>query len=277
MKKNLFLFIFLFSSLLTSAQKYTYEDVSSEPASKNKRSPSQDKLDVNKLRFGAFIAPSLTWMHPVASASDDGRYHVSSKGSRAGYQWGLVAEYYFADNYGFVSGFNIELAGGKLMSTANTNHVDTTLPNTVISANMNYKLQYIDIPFALKLRSDELPKTGMRIFGQIGLTVAFNISRKANYDVVYNAADTIRVTASGSNEILKGTLATPPIMLQLNVGAGIEYPITEKLFFFTGLYFNNGFLPTAINPQNFELGYKGSFTNPNTRLNSFALRVGLFF
>lgn len=262
----------------TYAQKYVYEDVSSEPNNaKGRQAPSEKHIDVNKLRFGAFFAPTLTWMHPASAASNDGHYRVTSKGSKTGYCWGLIAEYYFAENYGFVTGFNVDVAGGRIVSNANTAKVDTTLANTVISSDLNYRLQYLEVPFALKLRSDELPKTGMRVFGQIGLTLAFNISKKASYEVTYNDAAANTQTISGNNEILKGSLSAAPVMVQLNVGAGIEYPITEKLYFFTAISFNNGFLPSAINTQNIDLGYKGSFTNPNTRLNSFALRIGLFF
>ena len=224
-----------------------------------------------------FFAPTISWMHPTSSASNDGHYNVSGKGSKTGYIWGLIAEYYFAQNYGLVTGFNINLSGGKLAASPNTAKIDTAQPNTVLNSNIDYKLQYLEIPFALKLRSDELPKTGIRVFGQIGLTMAINISKKATYTIYYTDQNAARQSVSGSNETLNGSLATAPLMLQLNVGAGLEYPITEKLYFFTGLYFNNGFLPTAINPQNFKLGYQGSFNYPNIRLNSFALRIGLFF
>lgn len=276
MKKIFWLFVFIGCTSAAMAQKYVYEDVSSDktPTTHNNKS---NKIDVNKLRFGAYFAPTQAWMHPAASVSDDGHYHVSSQGSKTGYCWGLVAEYYFAQNYGIATGFNVDLAGGKISSTANVPKLDTTQPNTLTKADMNYKLQYLEIPFALKLRSDELPKSGMRVFGQIGLTAAFNISKKATYDISYKDASGTDQSVSGSNETLKGSLATAPILIQLNVGAGVEYPITEKLYFFTALFFNNGFLPSAINPQNFDLGYKGSFTNPNTRLNSFALRIGLYF
>jgi len=218
-------------------------------------------------------------MHPTASQSNDGHYLVNSKGGKAGYSWGLMAEYFFAPNYGIATGFDLSTTGGKIESTLNPNKVDPNAPNTVLSSDFNYKLQYLEIPFNLKLRSDPFgdPLHGIRIFGQIGLTAGINISRKATFDIDYNDENGKPTTLQGSNVKLQGVLAVPPVMLQMNVGAGIEYPITQKLLFYTGLFFNNGFLPSAVNPQNFELGYNGSFTNGNVRLNNFALRVGLFF
>ena len=70
-------------------------------------------------------------------------------------------------------------------------------------------------------------------------------------------------------------------MLQMNIGAGAEYPISNKLTAYAGLFFNNGFTPDATAPQKYDsekLGYgKGEFKDGNTRLNNFALRIGLFF
>jgi len=256
-----------------SAQKYEYVDVPNTP---ERTAYNKSSLDLNHVRFGAYFAPTITWMHPTASTSDDGHYHVTSKGSKVGYCWGLVAEYYFAPNYGISTGFNIDQEGGKIV-TGYTASVDPTQPNTVLNTSFDYKLQFLEIPFALKLRSDELGKNGIRVFGQIGLTAAINISKKATYSVDYTDQSGNEKNVSADNQILKGALSVPPILLQLNVGAGIEYPITEKMYFYTGLFFNNGFLPDATNPENYTLGYRGSFTDANTRLNNFALRVGLFF
>ena len=69
-------------------------------------------------------------------------------------------------------------------------------------------------------------------------------------------------------------------MFQMNIGAGAEYPLNNKLRAYAGIFFNNGFAPDATNPQDFDedkLGYKGDFRDANTRLNNFALRLGLFF
>jgi len=274
MKRLLLPVIFTIISVASaSAQKYEYVDVPNTPEGNVQHG---GQLDMNKVRFGAYFSPTITWMHPTASTSDDGNYHVTSKGSKVGYCWGLIAEYYFAQNYGITTGFNVDQEGGKIDTRA-TAAVDQTQPNTVLNTSFDYRLQFIEIPFALKLRSDALGKNNLRVFGQIGLTAAINISKKASYEVTYNDQTGAEKTVSGDNELLKGALSVPPIMLQLNVGAGIEYPITEKLYFYTGLFFNNGFLPDATAPQNYTLGYKGSFTDANTRLNNFALRVGLFF
>jgi hypothetical protein len=226
------------------------------------------------MRFGAYIAPNLSWMHPTAGKSDDGRYVVESNGSKIGYSWGLLAEYFFAENYALATGFQLNTTGGKLITR---NVGDTTLPHNVLATDFDYNVQYLEIPFGLKLRSDELGSGGIRVFGQIGLTLGINIGKKATYTVEYRDDDNIRRVLTGEREKLVGSLTMAPAMLQLNVGAGVETPLSGKMALYTGLFFNNGFLPDATNPEKFGLGYAGIFSDGKIRLNNLALRVGLLF
>jgi hypothetical protein len=230
--------------------------------------------DIQKVRFGAYIAPNLSWMHPTAGKSDDGQFSVKSDGSKIGYSWGLVAEYFFTENYGLATGFQLNTTGGKI-STANTSDLAFPLPKQVISTDFDYTVQYLEVPFALKLRTDDIG--GLRFFGQIGLSMGFNIGKKASYAVAYNDETGTPRTLSGEKEKLVGSLTMAPVMLQLNVGGGLEFPLSGKLSLYTGLFFNNGFLPDATRPDKFGLGYEGSFTDGNIRLNNLSLRVGLLF
>ncbi len=278
MTKTYFLLILCLGLLNTTfAQQYENDNQpEAAPTRSHRKATGAHNIDINKLRFGAYFAPSISWMHPTSSKSDDGNYLVTSNGSKFGYTWGLMADYFFAPNYGISTGFNISTCGGNLINKA-TSKLDTNVANTVKYANFDYTLQFLEIPLALKLRSDAIASNGISIFGQIGLTLGINISRKVDYTVNYNDASNFPQVASGNNEKLQGTLAVPPVMLQMNLGAGIEYPISQKLFFYFGLFFNNGFLPSAVAPQNYTMDYTGSFTSTNTRLNSFTFRLGLFF
>ena len=249
---------------------------SSAPIKKHNKN-GLGNIDVNKIRFGAYIAPNISWMHPTSSKSDDNSYYIKSSGSKAGYSWGLIADYYFTENYGISTGFNINTCGGELVNT-NTTSLDTSKANIVKKADFNYSLQYLEIPCGLKLHSDALGISGISIYGLIGLTLGINIGAKADYTVNYNDATNTNRTLSGNDEKLRGTLATAPLMLQLNLGGGLEYPIKKKLAFYFGVHFNNGFLPNVISPEKLNMGYSpASFTGTNTRLNSLSFRIGLLF
>ncbi len=228
-------------------------------------------IDSKKFRFGVFVAPTMAWMRPTTDKTDDGQYEPTNDGSKIGFTYGLMAEYHFAENYAFVTGLQVNMAGGKI----NSKYLGSETADVVKNANFNYRLNYLEIPVALKLRTDLI--SGFRFFGQLGLTTGFNIAKKATYEVdYYNEAGALS-KSTGKNEKIKGTLAIAPVMFTMNIGAGVEYPLNDKLAAYVGLFFNNGFAPDATNPNKYSLPYSGSFKDANTRLNNFALRLGLFF
>jgi opacity protein-like surface antigen len=240
------------------------------------------RITVNRIRFGAYIAPNMSWMRPTAKKSDNGEFNVESDGSKFGFTYGLMAEYYFARNYGVVTGLQVNSTGGQINTTRANNNGSIMRPNEVQTTQFDYRLQYLEIPLALKLRTDDF--NGFRFFGQLGLTLGINIGKKADYTVSYTDDSTVlrSVTDEKVKLTSEGTLksAVAPIMLAMNIGAGAEYPINRKLTAYAGIFFNNGFTPDATNPQNFDnakLGYRGDFYDAKTRLNNFALRIGLFF
>lgn len=233
------------------------------------------------VRLGFYVAPTSSWMRPTANKDDEGKFETASNGSKIGFMYGLMAEFYFAENYAIVTGLQVNHTGGSILAT----RVAATNDNTtdqVRKADFTYHMQYLEIPLNVKLRTYELANTGgLRIFGQVGLSVGFNIGKKVDYDVDYFDLATGNVeNATGDHVKLTGTLSSAPIMLQMNLGAGVEYPVGNNMAVYAGLFFNNGFLPDATNPNKYDngqLGYKGDFKDGNTRLNNIALRVGIFF
>ncbi|MEO6833674.1 MAG: porin family protein [Chitinophagaceae bacterium] len=241
--------------------------------------PTKSRLDVNRIRFGVFLAPNISWMKPTAATDDSRNYNVSSDGSKLGFTYGLMAEYFFAENYGIVTGIAINSTGGKIIANRNPPSLVPD-PNTVLTTNFNYRLQYLEIPLALKLRTDDI--SGFRFFGQLGASLGINIGKKADYNVSYtDAAGIAHDTAANKIKLTGGFGMIAPIMFSMNIGIGAEYPLNNKLKAYLGIFFNNGFAPDATKPEKFDgvkLGYgTGTFQDANTRLNNLSLRLGLFF
>lgn len=267
MKKHLLLACLLFAgSLGASAQDEALPPVRGS------------RIDVNRLRFGAFVAPNISWMKPTAATDDDKRFDVENQGTKIGFTYGLMVDYFFAPNYGLVSGLSVTATGGKILATARDQR---PAPNKVLKADFDYNLQYLNIPLALKLRTDEI--NGFRFFGQAGITASINIGKKADYTVSYYGNDTTGAPreASDSKAKLTGSFGLiAPVLFEMNLGIGLEKPVSQKLRFYAGLFFNNGFTPDATRPDLFDeenLSYAGSFDDAKTRLNNFALRLGMFF
>lgn len=229
-------------------------------------------IDTKQMRFGAFVAPTISWMKPTANKSDDNEYLTEGTGTKLGFTYGLMAEYRFADNYSFVTGLQINMAKGGIATQRDKAPTDSSafITNTVF----DYSIQYLEIPLALKMRTNLIG--GFRFFGQLGITPAFNISKKTTFDVKYFENGATK-TAGDENVKLKGGLAITPLLFQMNIGIGTEYPINDQLCGYLGVFFNNGFAPDVTNPNKYALTYPGSFKDGNVRLNNFAIRLGLFF
>jgi hypothetical protein len=260
MKKNL---LILSLSLLSTSTLFAQDEASPEPVIKEQ-----------KIRFGAFIAPTLSWMRPANTKSNDGAYTVSNNGSKVGFTWGIMLDYWFADNYAISTGLQVNGSGGNIRS----NRIDqnTITSNTVYNTDFNYSLQYLELPINLKLKTSPL-SNGVNFFGQAGVTPGFNISKKASYDVIATDNSNNITTYAEDKAKISGTLSVAPVMLQLNIGAGAQYPFSDRLTAYAGIFFNNGFAPDVTNPAKYSFTYPGSFSDGNIRLNNFALRLGLFF
>ena len=237
---------------------------------------SDSRIDVRKLRFGAFAAPTISWMRPTTATDDARQFNVRNEGSVVGFMWGLMADYNFAPNYALATGLQYNSTGGHIVAEAVN---APTTRDQVRRADFTYRVAYAEVPLHLKLRTDDI--SGFRFFGQLGVTAGVNIGKKADYSVSYLDANAAPRDTSGNDVKIRGGIGSiAPLLLQLNVGAGTEYAIGEKLSAYVGIFFNNGFVPDATNPQNFDeslLGYRGEFRDGNTRLNNVALKLGLFF
>lgn len=228
--------------------------------------------ETKRFRFGAFVAPTISYMKPTTDKSDDNNHLVSSGGSKTGFTYGLMMEYWFADNYGFASGLHMNNAKGQLLTT----HTAPNTPDAIRSSDIYYKLNYLEIPVNIKMRTD--PIENFTFFGQAGFTLGINVGKKVNYNIIANnAAGIAGSPIIGENEKLKGTLAISPVLLSMNIGVGAEYPINNKLSGYFGFFFNNGFLPDVTNPSQYKISGVPEFKDANTRLNNFAFRLGLFF
>lgn len=97
-----------------------------------------------------------------------------SKDNSLCYKFGLTGIYYFGENYGITSGFNI--IGNNV--TYHYNLTDASLPNQAESFKAEYKSTYCQIPMILKMRTDDFGG-GYRVFGEIGYGLDFLV--EGNY------------------------------------------------------------------------------------------------
>lgn len=160
----------------------------------------------NSFQLGFTLSPTFSWL------TNEGA--LESSGGKAGFSYGVLADFGFAKNYFFSTAFTLT----SLKSEAH---------NTVTQADDIFKLQYIEVPLSLKLKSN--PSEMGRFYGQFGLSTGINVSAKMDGQ-------------EGDNISISSAVNT--FRLGLIAGGGAEWKVGRNLSALTGVTFNNGFTKT---------------------------------
>ena len=179
--------------------------------------------EINKLRLGLTASPSVNWLSP------DNR-NWEGDGSNLGIAFGLVADIVLVgnDNYLLHTGFNLSYTGGEVaFPTARLNDNDEWIAT---EARADYRLQYLDIPLAIKLRTNEIGY--VHYYGLFGATTGFNI--RAKRDIEYTALDVTIEDEDVSSDVSL-------MRASLLVGAGAEFKISGSTYLQLGISYQNGF------------------------------------
>jgi len=175
----------------------------------------------NNIKFGIFADPVIGWF------SSDTR-ETTSEGARAGFNFGLTFNKYFAENYSFSMGINILTAGGRLVSSDTITMEFTNFTTKVAAGNpVLYKIQYLNFPVGLKFETNQIGY--ITFFSDIGLDPKIVIGGK--------------VDIPSAN--IKGERAMDEIK-RFNAGyhilGGIEYSLGGTTAIVLGLGFEHNFL-----------------------------------
>lgn len=183
-------------------------------------------------KFGFKLSPAISWLSPDAK-------NYEGNGSDFTFSWGLIADITLMENYYLATGFNVSYFSGKLkypeIATLETAGVPMDYTGEM---QRNYHLRYIEVPMALKMKTNELAKN-LKFFGQIGINTGFNIRAKSNDE--FNGTNPITGKYSYGENKVDIKEETTLVKASLLVGAGTEYVIDESVSVVMGINFNNGF------------------------------------
>lgn len=200
----------------------------------------------NRVRLGFKLDPTVFWLQPQESGID-------RNSSRAGVSFGIMADFLLDETgrYAIASGLQVSTTGSTLKYEANKGLEEYKQ----IPAEYKLKLTYVEIPFALKLKTDT--DNGLGLWGQFGTYLGFPVRGRA--DVISLQANDDKVN------VLRNIT---PINVGMLIGAGVEYPLGDRLTGMVGLSYRNGFIDVTRN---------GKWDDGKVNMNSFALNLGLFF
>jgi hypothetical protein len=255
-------------------------------------------------KFGVHVDPLVSFM-----ASNDKK--VVPKGAQMGFGLGVEMEYYFSDkeNYAFTFGGNFALGkggkltyndGGRLLSNSELDNTVYFNNQTNQSASSNqtsgldlalvpgttirYNINYLEIPFGLKLRTNELGQSYLRAFFHIPtVTVGIPVSARATVDAPTQTTNGL--PGYYTNEPSKGENIYKDItflQLSLGTGAGVEWAPNDDggLRLVGGFYYNYGFIDAVKKNTFYESTTSATPTKENkarTGFHNIGLRIGIIF
>lgn len=190
----------------------------------------------SNVRFGFTTSPGISFY------SADGKFH-DSKGARFSFNYGAIVDFVIDNNerYTITSGLTIDMTGGNLKGVS---------PDGQYKSSMVSKVQYLEIPIGLKLRSNE-SASNLTFYGTLGIVNGFKIRSRANYQ--YSGVNDLEegvvpVNISEKNVRVKDLDFYPnaikkinPYHMALHFEAGTEFRVSDNTSLVGGLYFRNGF------------------------------------
>ncbi|WP_432712868.1 porin family protein [Pedobacter sp.] len=200
MKKTCIALILFFSSTALFAQNYAAPDYG--------------------FRLGLTAHPTFGWLKPEKGKGD---------GLSLGFSYGLLGDFNFAENYSFSTGLTVTTINGKSTEIDPPFYHNGSTNNTGTAYNLKYKLQYLELPFTVKLRTSKIGDISW--YGQFGLSNDFNIGAKQDVEVGGRSL----VSDQNINDQTKFYRAG------LILGAGGEFDLDNRSSITAGLTYNNGF------------------------------------
>lgn len=218
-------------------------------------------------------------LSPVVSRLTTDNSRIATNGTNVGLKLGMIGEFGFGpdNNYSFTTGIGFHFnAGGSLLydkSSIDSVQIwqETDIPGVSSffkgGANFKYSLQYVEIPFGLKMRTREIGH--IRYYIEPGLALAIRSQARGNITNI-----------SGIDPAEKFNISSAVNLLNLSwgLGAGIEYGLSENTALVGGLAFQSGFLDVSRN-KGTTLVQSGESREEDSKakLMVLALRLGIMF
>jgi hypothetical protein len=203
--------------------------------------------------FGLRAGGSIDWLKP-----DSKQYN--NEGIKPGFSWGFIADFFIMENYAVQTGFNVQYLNGKLSYPSIYLSEDDTLTGILLR---NYKLQYMQIPVALKMQAEVSEK--VKLFGKIGLGTAFRLRSRSTDTFTSEDNEVFEEDKDISDDI---TL----VRMSFLIGGGASFTLNGSTALILDLTFDNGFLNIlkGENPVDPEVKHKAV-------MNFVELGVGIVF
>ncbi|MCD6200389.1 MAG: outer membrane beta-barrel protein [Bacteroidales bacterium] len=207
------------------------------------------RTEAQGLRFMLDFTPQLNWFQ----SNNPARVHT--KGSTFGYDVGLQFNYFFSQNYAFVTGIKIFHTGGRL-SYADTIELAVSDRTLTVPANtpVTYRNEYVHLPLGIHLESVEIGY--LSFYFETGASLLFRFNTWINVDGITD------IKENGTEDINMFNLA-------YFARGGVMYSLGGKTAITGGVSYVHGLMDMTKDPGG----------GPEDRLifHSLGLRLGIVF
>jgi len=200
-----------------------------------------------KFHFGLKIIPSMAWIKPDEK-------NMEREGRNLGFGYGVQTEFKLQDNYVISTGVQVNYRGGSLIHTI---PAKDSIPQS--KTTVDYNLQYVEIPFTLKMMTNEINK--VRYYGQFGFSPGIAIRSKSDPEAQQEDDDFSEYTNK--------------LNMNMIIGAGIHYTISGSTVIFAGIEFNNGFI-NIFDKDTQDLSWAEGIKSKGVT-NTLGLNIGVLF
>ncbi|PZX20775.1 outer membrane protein with beta-barrel domain [Breznakibacter xylanolyticus] len=172
-----------------------------------------------KYRIGMVFTPQISWLKTDNNSADNGS-------GLFGYNFGVSVDRFFTPNYAINTGLTINTTGGVL--TYGQGLLMNIGDKTELLKKVTYRLKYIEVPVALKLRTND--------FGRLAYYGVFGMSAQIG----------IKSTDGNDNEISD---YVRDLNTAYHFGGGAEYSLGGSTYLLFGLQFHNGLNDITKHPD----------------------------
>ena len=232
---------------------------------------------VRSIRIGFQTSPMMSWI------TNNNPNLIVRTGGNFGLKLGTTADIFFHDNYSIATGINLafheggtfryEIGGNYLPKSDLHDEILQTGPKPLPDGTkITYSLQYLEIPFGLKIHSK-----------QIGYVRYFVEAPTFSLAFLTRARGIIETDDDRhEQENIYKDMAV--LNFFWGLGAGLEYSISENNALVGGIYFQNGLLDfiddnghTAVDNPDVVPPYLEVKEDSKASVNNLILRVAILF
>lgn len=204
-----------------------------------------------QVEIGLMLSPTIAGNRFVA----ENKYNLEKESSSLHLGVGIVADYFFAQNYAFSTGLLYRGKGSEIKYNYSR---DNGSGATVTTAGKDdISLQYIELPVTLKLFTNEVAPGTVAYF-QVGGSLNTKVAAKVNDRKVIDAEKVLKRFNIFELDVL--------------LGGGVEYQMGQSTKVFAGLTYHRG-LTDIDDYYEKQLGDK----NISMKNNSVSLDLGVKF